>query len=56
MILTGDGPIAIGYDNVEAGQVTLAAGDTVLLPAALTGGRLLSAQPCSFLEITLGEE
>ncbi len=56
MMLTGDAPVAVGYDNDGGGVVTVSAGDTVLLPAALSGARLQSETACSFLEITLAED
>jgi len=53
MLLAGEAPVAVSYDNDGGGEVTVRAGETVLLPAALTGGQLRSEKPCSFLEITL---
>ncbi|MHC4561534.1 MAG: type I phosphomannose isomerase catalytic subunit [Planctomycetota bacterium] len=53
MLLAADAPVRIGYDNDGGGVVTVRAGDSVLLPAALRGPRLKSDAAYSFLEITL---
>jgi len=55
MMLSAEGPAAVGYDNDGGGEAPVGAGDTVLLPAALVGARLRSHGPCSFLEIALPE-
>ena len=53
MLLAADGDVTISYTNDGGGAVTVRAGDTVLLPAALDGAKLTGA--CRFLEITLPE-
>ena len=53
MLLEADGNVTISYGNDGGGAVTVRAGDTALLPAALEGARL--SGPCRFLEITLPE-
>ena len=55
MMLAADAPVEAACDNDGGAVVAVGAGDTVLLPAALTGARLRSDGQCSFLEITLPE-
>ncbi len=55
MMLSAAEPVTIGYDNDGGGAVAIAAGQTVLLPAALNGAVVESAGDIAFLEVTLPE-
>ena len=54
MFVAGLGPAEIRHDGVEP-VTSVAAGETVLLPAGLQNARLLAREACSYLEITLGQ-
>ncbi|HUU58126.1 MAG TPA: type I phosphomannose isomerase catalytic subunit [Phycisphaerae bacterium] len=53
MILQADAPVEIHHGGGAANPVTARAGDTVLVPAGLGGGRVSSAGRLRYLEITL---
>ena len=55
MMLSATEPVTVGYDNNGGGAVTIAAGQTVLLPAALAGAVVESTGDIAFLEVTLPE-
>jgi len=55
MLLDGDGDIELRHSGPIASLTLASPGDTILLPASLTGGSIQSSNGCNFLEITLPE-
>jgi len=55
MLLDGDGDIELRHSGPIAPLTLASPGDTILLPASLTGGSIQSSNGCNFLEITLPE-
>ena len=55
MLLGGGGEIELRHSGPTEPLTLAAAGDTVVLPASLTGGSIRSSAGVSFLEITLPE-
>ena len=53
MFLSGDKPIEVFHAGAVEPAVPVRAGDTVLLPAALRGGGVVSSGAYSYLQITL---
>jgi len=53
MLLSGGDDIKLGHSGPVESLTRAVAGDTVVLPAALSGATIASASPFSFLEITL---
>jgi mannose-6-phosphate isomerase len=55
MILSAEKPANIQHSGNAESRVSVAAGDTVLLPAELKDARLVADGECTFLEVTLPE-
>jgi mannose-6-phosphate isomerase len=53
MLLGGAGDVELRHSGPVEPFTLAVAGDTVVLPASLTGGSIRSSSSCSFLEITL---
>ncbi|MCK4602261.1 MAG: class I mannose-6-phosphate isomerase [Phycisphaerae bacterium] len=56
MILSGTGPVSIRHGGEVETNVSVAPGDTVLLPAALDNPVLIGPGDCTYLEITLPDD